>query len=240
MADIGIVMLDNRLPRPLGDVGNPASFDFPVAMAVAAGAGTRQVVEHSAAGLLPAVMAAATTLQQDGSAAITTCCGFLAVYQRELADELEVPVATSSLLQVPLVLRTLRRDQSVCVLTVNASTLTDAHLEAVGIGPVLRDRVHLAGLEHTEHLFHVLSGDDEKLDRERAEGEVVAAARAAVAARPDTGAFVLECTNLPPYSPAVKAATGRPVWDALTLIGWLRGGTTETSATAGTTGALPC
>ncbi|MCT9078742.1 hypothetical protein [Streptomyces fulvoviolaceus] len=225
MAEIGIVMLDNRIPRPVGDVGNPASFDFPVAMAVAAGADTRQVVEHSAAGLLPTVTEAATALQKDGAAAVTTCCGFLAVYQRELADELDVPVATSSLLQVPLVLRTLRRDQSVCVLTANASTLTDAHLEAVGIGPSMRPRVRLTGLEHTEHFFPVVTGDGASLDVGRAEAEVVAVARAAVATHPDIGAFVLECTNLPPYSGAVKAATGRPVWDALTLIGWLRGGT---------------
>lgn len=224
MADIGIVMLDNRIPRPAGDVGNPASFDFPVAMAVAPGAGTRQVVERSAEGLLPALTAAATGLQEAGAAAVTTCCGFLAVHQPELADALRVPVATSSLLQIPLVLQTLRHDQTCCVLTVNAGTLTDAHLQAVGVGPALRDRLHLAGLEHTEHLFHVLTGDDEPLDVPRAEAEVVAAAQAMTGDHPDIGAFVLECTNLPPYSSAIKAATGRPVWDALTLIRWLHGG----------------
>jgi hypothetical protein len=224
VADIGILMLDNRIPRPLGDVGNPATFDFPVAMAVSAGAGTRHVVEEQAAGLLPTITATATDLQASGVAALTTCCGFLAVFQRELADALEVPVATSSLLQVPLVFQTLQRHQSVCVLTVNSATLSDAHLEAVGIGPNLRKRVHLAGLEHTEHLFRVLIGEIDDLDPARAEAEVVDASRAAVAERPEIGAFVFECTNLPPYSDAVRAATGRPVWDALTLIGWLRGG----------------
>jgi hypothetical protein len=224
MAEVGIVMLDNRIPRPPGDVGNPASYDFPVAMAVAEGAGTLQVVEHSAAGLLPSVTEAAEGLQRDGVAAVTSCCGFLAVYQNELADSLDVPVATSSLLQVPLALRTLRRDQSLCVLTISASTLTDTHLEAVGIGPALRRRVRLAGLEHTEHFFPTITGDGATLDVRRAETEVVAAAREVVAAHPDIGAFVFECTNLPPYSAAVRAATGRPVWDALTLVHWLHGG----------------
>lgn len=49
MADIGIVMLDNHIPRPQGDVGNPASFGFPVAMAVTARAGTRRLPPYSAA-----------------------------------------------------------------------------------------------------------------------------------------------------------------------------------------------
>ncbi|MGN9839650.1 aspartate/glutamate racemase family protein [Nonomuraea sp. H19] len=227
MADIGIVMLDNRIPRPPGDVGNAASFPFPVAMAVSTGADTRQVVENHAAGLLPAITATAKELADGGVSAVTTCCGFLAVFQQELADSLEVPVATSSLLQVPLVLRTLRQDQVVCVLTANAATLTDAHLRAVGVGADLRPRVHLAGLERTEHLYPVLTGEIENLDVARAEGEVVAAARAAIAQRPEIGAFVFECTNLPPYAAAVRADTGRPVWDALSLIGWLHAGTVQ-------------
>jgi hypothetical protein len=226
MTDVGIVMLDNRIPRPPGDVGNPASFDFPVAMAVSTGADTLQVVVGSAGGLLPSITATAEGLQKDGVAALTTCCGFLAIFQRELADALDVPVATSSLLQVPLVLQTLRHDQSVCVLTANAGTLSDAHLDAAGIGTALRPRIHLAGLEHTQHLYDVLTGDDESLDIRRAEAEVVDTALVAIAERPDIGAFVFECTNLPPYAQAVKASTGRPVWDALALIGWLRAGTT--------------
>jgi hypothetical protein len=224
MADIGIVMLDNRIPRPHGDAGNPASFDFPVAMAVTAGAGTRRVVEDSAAGLLPAVTATATELAGSGVSALTTCCGFLALFQRQLADSLEIPVATSSLLQVPLVLLALRSDQSVCVLTANSATLSDDHLRAVGVGPDLRPRVHLAGIEHTEHFYPVLTGDVDELDPARAEAELVDVALAAVAEHPEIGAFVLECTNMPPYTAALKKATGWPVWDALSLIGWLRAG----------------
>merc|ERR1719163_2345247 len=29
-------------------------------------------------------------------------------------------------------------------------------------------------------------------------------------------AFIMECTELPPYSDALRAATGLPVWDAIT------------------------
>jgi len=33
---------------------------------------------------------------------------------------------------------------------------------------------------------------------------------------PMVRAFLFECTELPPYSDAVRAATGMPVWDAIT------------------------
>jgi hypothetical protein len=39
-----------------------------------------------------------------------------------------------------------------------------------------------------------------------------------VARRPDIGALVLECTNMPPYADAVRRATGLPVHDLTTLL----------------------
>lgn len=224
MADIGIIMLDNDIPRPLGDVGNPDSYDFPVSMATSKGACTAQVLEHSADGLLTAFEDTAIGLQDAGVSAVTTCCGFLAVFQKELAGKLDVPVATSSLLQVALVLQTLGPGRSVCVLTANAATLGETHLAAVGITGDLRSRVHFAGLERTEHFSAVVNGREPELDTLKARSEVVDVARRAVEARPDIGAFVMECTNLPPYTDAVKAATGLPVWDALALINWLHAG----------------
>lgn len=225
-SEIGIVMLENNIPRPVGDVGNPASFPFPVTLAVCKGASTGQVLEHAAEGLLPAITETARSLQAEGATAVTTCCGFLAIHQQELAASLQVPVATSSLLQVPLVLQLLQPQQSVGVITANGRTLGQDHLGAVGIGPELQQRVHIIGIERTNHLYPVLTSDGGKLDQSLAQDEVVAVAQEALTNQPEIGAFVLECTNLPPYSAAIKAATGKPVWDALTLIRWLELGAT--------------
>ncbi|MCI2418289.1 hypothetical protein MOQ72_12690 [Saccharopolyspora sp. K220] len=222
--DVGVIMLDNALPRPIGDLGNARSYHYPVAFETCDGADTRLVVECDAAGLLDSVVAAAVKLRDLGVRAITTCCGFLAIYQRELAARLDRPVATSSLLQVPLVLRVLAPEKKVCVLTVNASTLSGAHLRAAGITDDERSRIVLAGLERTAHFYPMIVGEVRELDPVRAEAEVVAAALQAVRDDPDIGAFVFECTNLPPYSAAVRAATGVPVWDARTLVDWLQSG----------------
>lgn len=220
--DTGIILLDNHLPRPIGDIGNARTFDFPVAYDVCQGAGTALVVENSAAGLLDEVIATGLRLRDLGVRAIATCCGFLAIYQRELAARLDVPVASSSLLQVPTVLRMLAPDVKVCILTVNAATLTDDHLAAAGIED--RSRVTMTGLQNTAHFYPMILGKQQELDVEVAEQEVVDTALEAIHKDPDIGAFVFECTNLPPYSAAVRAATSRPVWDALTLINWLNAG----------------
>lgn len=222
--DVGVLLLDNQLPRPRGDVGNARTFDFPVAYAVIPEADTARVVERCASGLSDNARATARRLVWLGARAISTCCGFLAIFQRELADTVDVPVATSSLLQIPLVLQTLRSDQRVAVLTVNASTLTSDHFTGVGVTDAHLARVTVVGLEDTGHFHPVIMGDVDHLDRDRAEREVVAAATEAVQEDERIGAFVFECTNLPPYADAVRAATGRPVWDATSLIRWLQSG----------------
>jgi hypothetical protein len=225
--DVGILTLDNHLPRPPGDVGNAETFGFGVAYSVIEGAGTRQVVERNADGLLDTALAALRRTVAAGARTVSTCCGYLAIFQAELAAGSPVPVATSSLLQIPLVLQTLRSDQKVCVLTVDGRTLTRRHFAAAGLDTGHLGRVIVAGLERTEHFHAVIVGDTASLDAARAQAEVVAAAQAAVRSDPSVGAFVFECTNLPPYAAAVRAATGLPVWDATTLIGWLRAGVAD-------------
>lgn len=51
--------------------------------------------------------------------------------------------------------------------------------------------------------------------------EVVGAAQELVRDHPNVRAIVLECTNMPPFSSLVEKATGRKVWDILTLGRWL-------------------
>ncbi len=47
---------------------------------------------------------------------------------------------------------------------------------------------------------------------------MVAAALRLVSHRPDLRALVLECTNMPPYADAVRAAIGLPVHDIRTML----------------------
>src|SRR3970040_794073 len=127
-------MLDTRFPRIPGGMGNAATFPFPVRYHRGSGAAPDLVVRRGAEGLLPAFVEGARTLEREGVGAVTTNCGFLVKYQRELAAALRVPVFTSSLLLVPLVHRMLPPGRRVGLMTVNAATLTAAHLRGAGSG----------------------------------------------------------------------------------------------------------
>src|SRR3954467_1057966 len=112
-APLGILMLEARFPRIPGDMGNGTTWPFPVLFRVVRGATPERVVLEGARGLLPEFIAAAQELVDLGAEAITTNCGFLSVFQSELAAAVRVPVATSSLMQVPWVQATLPPGQRV-------------------------------------------------------------------------------------------------------------------------------
>jgi hypothetical protein len=220
-APIGILMLDTRFARIPGDVGNALTWPFPVLYRVVGGATPERVVLDGARGLLPELVAAAQELVALGAEAITTSCGFLSLFQRELAAAAGVPVATSALMQVPWVQATLPPGRRVGVLTVSRAALTPAHLEAAQVPP----ETPIGGVEEGRELHRVLvRGEATGLDVALAEREMLEAGRALVAAHPEIGAIVLECTNMPPYAAVLQEALGLPVFDICTMIAWLHGG----------------
>ncbi|MGY4379020.1 aspartate/glutamate racemase [Bradyrhizobium sp. i1.3.6] len=147
-----------------------------------------------AAGLLPDFIDAAKDLVRLGAEAITTNCGFLSLFQKEIAAAVGVPVATSSLMQVPWVQATLPPGKRVGLVTVSGSTLTPAHLEGAGV-PL---DTPLVGTEHGKEFFRVLiKAEKDDMDVAQAERDVVEAGKELVAKNPDVGAIVLECTNMP-------------------------------------------
>src|SRR5437763_6126190 len=102
-ARVGILMLETRFPRIPGDMGNSLTWPFPVLYKVVPGAAPRRVVFDRAQGLLDAFLAAAAKLVRLGADGITTTCGFLSLYQSEIAAHVGVPVEASSLMQMPLI-----------------------------------------------------------------------------------------------------------------------------------------
>jgi Asp/Glu/hydantoin racemase len=220
-APLGILMLEARFPRIPGDMGNGTTWPFPVLFRVVRGASPEKVVLNGARGLLPDFIAAAKDLVDLGAEAITTNCGFLSLFQAELAAAVQVPVATSSLMQVPWVQAMLPPGRRVGVITVSRASLTPAHLQAANV-PL---DVPVEGTETGREFFRVLiKAEKSDLDVALAEQDILEAGRALVARHPEVGAIVLECTNMPPYAAALQAELGLPVYDIYTLVNWLQGG----------------
>ena len=220
-APLGILMLQARFPRIAGDMGNAGTWPFPVLYRVVKGASPERVVLDGAQGLLPDFLEAAAELVDQGAEAITTNCGFLALFQHELAAHVKVPVATSSLIQVPWVQATLPPGKRVGVITVSAVSLTPKHLQAAGV-PL---DTPFIGTEHGREFFRVLiKAEKDDMDVALAQQDILDAGLALVRRHRDIGAIVLECTNMPPYAAALRDAVGLPVFDIYSLITWFHAG----------------
>lgn len=202
-------MLDTRFPRPLGDIGHPDSFVVPVRHAVVRGAWPRTVVTDAQAlrssGILAAFCEGARVLEEAGARAITTSCGFLVLLQRELQEAVHVPMVTSSLLQLPGLLE---REQQVGVLTISQHHLGPEHLLAAGVRPERLGDVIVQGVDPAGEFASAILGNRTFMDLEKAQADVVAAARTLKTLAPALCTVVLECTNMPPYAKSVHEACG--------------------------------
>jgi hypothetical protein len=206
---LGILMLESRFPRPLGDIGHPDSFPFPTRRLIVRGATARTVIQDAAAlaasGLLDVFMVAARQLEYEGASAITTSCGFLVLFQRELQDAVRVPLVTSSLVMLAPLLQT--RSQ-VGLLTISSERLGPEHLVAAGVP---RDRmadVIVQGVAPEGEFAGVILGDRTRMDAAKAAREVVEAALELKRRAPAMDTVMLECTNLPPFARHIEEATG--------------------------------
>jgi hypothetical protein len=212
---IGVLCLDTSFTKIPGHIRNPATFDFPVVYQVVSGATAQRVVTQADPQLLEPFIRAARELQARGVAAITGACGFLVVFQKELADAVDVPLYASSLIQLPMVHRMIRSNQKVGLLVANERSLTRRHLAAIGAESV---PVCVAGMEEQPEFREVmLEARRDELDADRLEREVLGVAKRLARDNPDLGALVIECTDLVPFAHAIQARVGVPVFDIVTL-----------------------
>ncbi len=211
---LGIISSCFTCPRIPGDVGNATTFDFPVKYKVLKGIGGSTIVRKLDSTLLKPFIDAAQELEREGAKAITSSCGFLALFQNEVANSVKIPVFMSSLVQVPLVYRMLGSHQKVGIITIDSRHLTERHFTAVGAESIPKVVV---GTENEDYFCNTLLANEPDLDVDRATKDLVAASKKLVSKDPDVGAVVLECVNMPPYAKAVQDAVNLPVFDIITL-----------------------
>lgn len=218
-ARLGIIILDTRFQRFIGDIGNAETFRYPVQYSVVSGIslGADLTPEGET---LQVFYRAIDDLVARGVDGISTSCGFLAIMQPHLAARSPVPVATSSLLQIPMLQRMLPAGRQVGVLTAKKPALTPGHFAGVGVsfdGPV-------AGMPLDGYFRANLVSGNPAIDFARQEAEVMDTVRLFLAEHPSIGALVFECTNLSPYSAAVEREFGLPVYDVITMLDWFHAG----------------
>ena len=207
---IGVLMLETRFPRPVGDVGHPQTFanlGLKAIYQVLPGASPQRVVSPDDPGLLNEFIAAAHGLVARGATLITTSCGFLARYQAAMSEALPVPVITSSLLLCAGLPQPI-------VLTINASSLSPGLLLAAGVP----EGTPVIGVPPESHFRQQILGNQTTLNPVQARAELVALVKYLKIRHPEAQNLVLECTNMPPYAEALAAASGLPVHHLMTAI----------------------
>jgi hypothetical protein len=213
---LGVLTLDTRFPRAPGDVGNAATWPFPVSYRTVRGAIPERLARPDPdPRLLGPIIDVVRELEGDGVRAIITTCGFLAAYQRELAGSVSVPVFASPLLQVPMAARCIRPDQRVGILTARA-VLTERHYQGAGWRSTDISTVQFAPPESSEFV-KTFVGNRPQVDTDVLDREVHALADRLMTEHSDVGAIVLECANFSPFSQTVRRAAGVPVFDLYTL-----------------------
>ena len=219
-ATLGVLMLDARFPRIEGDMGNALTWPFPVQYKVVEQASPGRVVLNRAEGLKDRFISAGKYLVKQGADGITTNCGFLSLFQNDLARELEVPVASSSLMQIPLLQKMLPPDQKVGILTISSKTLDPDHLALAGVS----EDIPIGGTEEGQEFSRVILNDEPEMDIARARLDNIEAALDLVDKNRNIGAIVLECTNMVPYAAEIRQATGRPVFSIYNFAIWFQAG----------------
>jgi aspartate/glutamate racemase len=210
---IGVLSLESYFPKPPGHIKNPSSLSFTTSYEIITGLTIPVLLNNPSPDMIAPLIAAAQRLEKSGVKAITGSCGFLALFQNEIAAAVNVPVFVSSLIQAELIHRMTGRP--VGVLTASADLLSPRHLAAVGAEntPLVIEGMQ----EGTEFADVILRNSRNDMDLEKIEAELLAAGERLVARAPEVGAILLECTDLPPYAHALQSRLDRPVFDIITL-----------------------
>ncbi|HWL06820.1 MAG TPA: hypothetical protein VNQ76_00240, partial [Planctomicrobium sp.] len=204
-----------QLEEMIGNSTNPATYSFPVRFERVPGANLQSVVLSPNQQVLHAMIESANRLVDQGAKAITTSCGFNAIFQKELANVLGVPVFTSSLLQIPLIRAMLGTDSRILVITASSVSLTETHFSAVGVTDL--EGIVVAGLEQNREWRKIFEAPQVEINIERFRDDLIELATS-FANDHQADALLLECTDLPPFAEDIRKATRLPVFDFVSLV----------------------
>lgn len=216
---VGIVYIENvNYPLIPGNVVNAYTYDFPVRMMPVKNLTNDRLFNADPTIKDDIIAAAKHMVEKEGVRAICSACGFFGNFHKEVAAAVDVPVAMSSLVQIPWIRTLLKPDQKIGILTANGASLNEGLFRSVGVEKT--DDIVFKGLENSSE-FSAVVDMRPCFDNEVARQEVVGAAIELVNENPDIGAILLECSDMPPYAADVQAAVQLPVFDFITLIKWL-------------------
>ncbi|UCI31948.1 hypothetical protein [Mesorhizobium sp. B4-1-4] len=214
---LGVLLLERGLPPSTtpslpkaNSLTNPETFNFPIITETVPGAWVENVVRGDPA-LEPAYIAAARRLVERGAVAISSNCGFSVRHQAAVAASVNVPVAMSSLLLLPMLLRQTGPSGKIAVLTYDSAHLGE---DLFGIDSSAdRARIVVGGVEGGEFWHNEMKRPVPPTDVASIEADVTASIARLRQTNPEITTILFECAGFPLVAPAIRRHTQLPVYD---------------------------
>jgi hypothetical protein len=207
---IGIIMMDTKFPRGIGDLGNSNTFSFPVRYKVLKNITASEISENSDL-LLNKFIEAAQELENEGVKAITTCCGLAIAYQKEVSAAINIPFFASIYNLIPLI-HSMIAPGKIIGLFHDIDRGTDD--QTFNLAGWSKNDIPIARTFMTnDKLFaRMIHEDVEIVDSDVIEEEIREMTRKFVEDVPNLGAIALVCTNYGQYSNIIQEVAKVPVF----------------------------
>lgn len=216
---LGVIRLDYDYPPAPGDIDCPDSFDCDVYYKVVPGLTFEmcqkgEITEEVKQRFKDSIKWLVEEKKVHG---ITGDCGFMMNFQSLAREVTKIPIFMSSLCQLPAVTCAYAEKEQIIIMTANGKSLEpmrDLIRDECGVDTQDK-RYNIVGCEDVPHFGQAVANGD-KVNTKKATKGIVKKAREALKKYPQSRAFLLECTELPPYSDAIRFHTGLPVYDSIT------------------------
>lgn len=218
--DLGALVMKSWVPKPPGHISCSANYKYPVYY-YPVDKTSNQNIHCGSTDIIPNIINAIYELKKIGCRAVFTSCGYFGHYQRQIADVAVMPAYLSSICLIPFILNLIGKKRNIAVICYNKERLTQSLFEACGVNHEMMEKCYIYDIIGQPELGKIIT-DCGEYDISKAREEVVSVAVGAVDDHPDIGAFLLECTDLPPHSYAIQEATNMPVFDATIMIKFIQ------------------
>ena len=218
-ACLGVIRLDYDYPPAPGDIDHPDSFNCDVYYKVVPGLTFEmcqkgKMTDDVEKRFKQSIKWLVKEKKVNG---ITGDCGFMMNFQSIARQITKIPIFMSSLCQLPAVTCGYAETEQMIIMTANGKSLEPMRgLIRDECGVDTEDkRYNIVGCEDVPHFGQAVANGD-KVNTKKATPGIVKKAVEALKKYPKSRAFLLECTELPPYSDAIRFHTGLPVYDSIT------------------------
>jgi Asp/Glu/hydantoin racemase len=214
---IGVLHIESRYPLVRGHLQNARSLGIPLCYECVQGITPRQVVACDPRVEKP-LLAAGRALKERGVSAVIGTCGSFVNFQSVLVAALDIPVFSSVMLVVPLLLRSMPKSRKLLIVFATAASFTERVAREAGI--TQRSRLVIADCKDLPAFAPILENQP-TLDSDALRDQLVHRIGTALKADPAIGQIVFQCSELAPYASVVREHFGLPVFDINSLALWV-------------------